>query len=274
VRNFVADSAHERAGIPVTAEAPADERALALGLVAWDYEQGYQDISCDIACALKQTPTVGYAYWWVIDINVRDGGTEAIVCKTSSSAAEYFLIQGITYDANNEPVIPGSDEWTCVQDKWVAVVMTGSDDDYDEDDDDNAVVVYLNSLRSRHALVIEEARKAAHDEVDARFEGRANGAVTGDGEQGGDDSDDGPSDKHAVDATETDNDENVLGHKPTSNDDANPTGGGANDVGGELGEPDEYGHRTADEKQPTEPEDEERKRAAALARARGRAALA
>lgn len=126
VRSFVANAARQRAeaghNLVVADTVPVEERALRPGLVAWDDEQGYNDITCDLERALERVEEERYTYWWVIDLNVRDGGTEAIVCRYSPESCAYYLLQGVTYDDAGEPTLP-EDGLTPVEDKWVAVAV-------------------------------------------------------------------------------------------------------------------------------------------------------
>lgn len=134
VRSFVAHTAIERAHNQGVTQIPSSEgRALQPGLVAWDDEQGYWDIQCDIEAALAQREDERFVYWWLIDLNVRDSGSEAIVCRydCNDSSAGYYLVTGITFDMNEEPVLPENDTFQPVDTKWVAVATSGDDDDPD-----------------------------------------------------------------------------------------------------------------------------------------------
>lgn len=229
VRSFAASQARSRATVGDLIEAheknEAEDRALKPGLVAWDAEQGYCDVACDLASALNHAEEDSMTYWWVIDVNVRDGGTEAIVCKSAPAGACYYLLQGITYDDNSEPMIPADGSGlTPVEEKYVAVPMAQAEPYAGDDaDSDEAYEAYTASLRARHEAAIELAKRNAHEALDAEFAARANDVV-------------GPSDD-VIDAheAEDDNDDNVLGHKPTSNEDVDVTQFAA----GEAGSPDD-----------------------------------
>jgi HK97 family phage prohead protease len=266
VRSFAAEAARVRGGDAATvlpiptedaAEGGVEDRALSPALVAWDAEQGYCDVACDLGCELNEAEADEYAMWWVIDVNVRDGGTEAIVCRSAPDGGEYFLIQGITYDSADEPVLPEGK--TRVEEQYVAVPMS------QDAEGGEAYEAYTALLAERHAAALSEIAARAHRAVDDRV----NGAVTGAGGQGGDDSADVDDAENEEEVVDTDDEDNVEGHRPTTNDDENPTGivDGYNGAVGEREEDD-------DEAEERDEEDDEVAVLRARARAKGRAALA
>ena len=267
VRSFAASQARSRATVGDLIEAhekhEAEDRALQPGLVAWDAEQGYCDVACDLASALNHAEEDPMTYWWVIDVNVRDGGTEAIVCKSAPDGACYYLVSGITYDDNSEPQLPADGGMTPVEEKYVAVPMSQAEPYAGDDaDDDYAYEAYTRSLKERHEAALELAKRNAHAAVDAEFDARANEVV-------------GPSDD-VIDVHEADDDsdDDILGHKPTSNDDENVTAFSAGAEGDEEDDDDEDDQRAAGEAEERESTDDDLAVVRARARAKGRAALA
>lgn len=229
VRSFAASQARSRATVGDLIEAhqkhEAEDRALQPGLIAWDAEQGYCDVACDLSEALQRTESEPYTYWWVIDLNVRDGGTEAIVCRSEIDSYQYYLLQGVTYDDRSEPQLPADGGLQPVAEKWVAVQVSQSDEGSE------AYEAYSAELAERRSAAVETIKARAHRAVDEMFEDRANDVV-------------GPSDDViAVHEAEDDNDDNVLGHKPTSNEDENVTQFAA----GEAGKPDDEDVEDQDE---------------------------
>lgn len=168
VRSFVEGAAKERAGHNLdVAESVTEERALKPGLVAWDDEQGYNDVTCDLMRALEATEEERYTYWWVIDLNVRDGGTEAIVCRSTLESYQYYLLQGITYDSAGDPVVP-EDGLTPVEDKWVAVQVAQPEA---ADMGDDEIEEYgLKALETRMKAELATRRTREERAVAAAFE--------------------------------------------------------------------------------------------------------
>jgi HK97 family phage prohead protease len=282
VRNFAAAQARDRAHLDVeTNELETEDRAMKPGLVAWDAELGSEDIACDISCMLNESEDASsYARWWVIDVNVRDGGNEAIVCRSTVEGGCYYLLSPISYDEQNEPVFDAASALQPVDEMYVAVPMAVME--YG-DDSEESVEAYTAKLRRSHDAALEEARALAHEAVDEEF--RANGAVTEDGGQGGDDAADQDAARYEHDVLDDDDDDNVLGHRPTTNHDETPVGivdGHNGAVGDEDDEDDDDDSIEQDEDggsggpiDSLEMDDgSELAKARALARARGRVALA
>jgi uncharacterized protein len=255
VRSFVAHSARERAhNQGVTQIPPVEDRALQPGLVAWDDEQGYCDIACDIECQLDEGESGYSVYWWVVDINVRDGGQEAIVCRYEfGEGASYFLATGITYDAAGEPVVPEMSTWTGVTMQWVAVPTEIVIEDVE------GVVIVMDSASDAHQRIqklIREADLRFAAELEARHVEAPNPEAPA-----------GDTAAEPIVDIEAETEETETAAEGTEETPAAETEEVAEETES-LSEDD------TDTTPPTGDEDDERKRKAALARARGRAALA
>lgn len=244
IRSFVLDTVRTRSAEQITNDMPAapdEERALTPGLIAWDDEQGFCDIACDIERSLNEGEDWA-TYWWVVDLNVRDGGTEAILCKSVyGQGSTYSLAQGITYDAAGEPTVP-QDGLQAVEEMWVAVTMAKANGSEGGDDD---IEEYTAKLVERNAQALANRRSAAHAAVDAQFEVRT-------------DLEEIP----AADEEPVVEDAVVAAEDDVPAEDEAP-------VEDEVAVEDEV---PAEEEPASDDGDEERKRAAAMARARGRAA--
>lgn len=281
VRSLVTDVARKRALHNQDVKIPATEgRALQPGLVAWDDEQGFCDIACDIECQLDEGEGSYSVYWWVIDINVRDGGQEAIVCRYEyGEGASYFLVTGITYDAVGEPVVPEASTWTGVTMKWVAVpteVIAAEEGD--------SVVIVMDSASDAHQRIqklIREADLRFAAELEARHAEAPAAELAEVPEDPAPESDEAPAvdaeapaeDVPAADAEAVPADaeaEEVAETEETE--EAEADAGAETDAEAEIADAEAEAEVAAEAVEESEEDAEARRRKIAVARARGRAA--